>query len=131
MRSIPTVALAGQWKKFGRRSRLLEPSEIQAWWAAVHELRSDTSRRALIALLLTGLRINEALGLRWSNVDQVKRQLTITDSKTGRFVKTIGPELAARFAAERPLRDGPVSRPGIYELPWRCREARRQGDYRT
>ena len=108
MRSVPTVALAGQWKKIVRRSRLLEPSEIPAWWAAVHELRSDASRRALIALLLTGLRINEALGLRWSNVDEVKRQVTIDDSKTGRFVKIIGPELAARFAAERPLRDGPV-----------------------
>ena len=108
MRTVPTAALVGQWKKVVPRSRLLEPSEVPAWWAAVHELRSDASRRALIALLLTGLRVNEALRLRWSNIDVTKRHLTIGDSKTGSFVKIIGPELAARFAAQRPLRDGPV-----------------------
>jgi integrase len=32
----------------------------------------------------------------------------IRESKTGGFVKFIGPELAARFETERPLRDGPV-----------------------
>jgi integrase len=108
MRMVPTVALAGQWKKVARRSRLLEPSEVPAWWNAVNELRSDASRRALITLLLTGLRLNEALGLKWSNVDEAKRQLTIDASKTGGFVKMIGPELAERFAAQRPLRDGKV-----------------------
>src|SRR3954449_9684526 len=88
MRVVPTVALAGQWKKLARRSRLLEPDEVAPWWAAVNQLRSEASRRVLVALLLTGLRVSEALALRWSDVDAVKQQIHIRDSKTGAFTKT-------------------------------------------
>jgi integrase len=105
MRVVPTAALAGQWKKIARRTRLLEPSEVPAWWVGLHKLRSEDSRKALITLLLTGLRLNEALDLQWSDVHEGMRQLTVKDSKTGGFVKYIGPELAVRFAAERPPRD--------------------------
>ena len=105
MRVVPTVALAGQWKKVARRTRLLEPSEVPAWWAGLHKLRSEGSRRALTTLLLTGLRLNKALNLQWNDVHEGMQQLIVKDSKTGGFVKYIGPELAARFAAERPPRE--------------------------
>lgn len=108
LRVIPTNALAGQWKSLPRRSRVLDASEVAAWWIAVQSLRSDASRRALVTLLLTGLRVSEVLRLQWRDVDELGHQLRIGDSKTGSFVKTIGPELAAMLAGERPAAGGTV-----------------------
>ena len=64
-------------------------------------LRSERSKRALKTLLLTGLRVQEALGLSWRNVEEDKRRLIISDSKTGGFVKIIGPRLSAMLAEWR------------------------------
>ena len=94
MKRVPTESLAGGWKTLARKTTLLEPDEMPSWWAAVSGLKSDESRRALQALLITGLRVNELLRLRWSDVDKSRHRLTITDSKTGAFEKIIGPELA-------------------------------------
>jgi integrase len=52
-------------------------------------------------LLLTGLRAQEALRLDWRDVEENRRRLTIADSKTGGFVKIIGPRLAAMLAEQR------------------------------
>lgn len=109
MKLVPTESLAGSWKKLARRTTLLEPDELPAWWAAVSGLKSESSRLALQALLLSGLRVNEVLQLRWEDVDEARGRLVIADSKTGRFEKAIGSELAyllsqARLAGEH----GPV-----------------------
>jgi integrase len=108
MKRIPTESLAGEWKTLDRKTTLLEPGELPAWWAAVSGLRSEASRRALQSLLVTGLRVNELLRLRWSDVDTCKYRLTIADSKTGAFEKVIGPELAGWLAQWRP--DDPDAR---------------------
>jgi integrase len=72
MKRIPTEALAGGgWKTLARRTSLLEPDELPAWWEAVGDLQDEQSRRALQALLVTGLRLNELLQLQWSDVDEV------------------------------------------------------------
>jgi integrase len=102
MKRVPTESLAGGWKTLDRKTTLLEPDELPAWWAGVSGLRSEASRRALQALLVTGLRVNELLSLRWSDVDEARRRLTIIDSKTGAFEKIIGPELADWLAQWRP-----------------------------
>jgi len=92
-----TAALAGQWVPMKRRTTVLEPAELPAWWAAVNGLRSLDSSRALQLLLLTGLRVSEALQLDWGDVDLAGRRLDVHRSKTTAFVKTIGPELAQRL----------------------------------
>ena len=45
---------------------------------------------AVKLLLLTGMRLREALGLRWSEVDPDKRLLRLERSKTGRSVRPLG-----------------------------------------
>jgi integrase len=74
---------------------VLEPHEVGAWLKGVEGLHSDRSKRALLTLLLTGLRAQEALQLDWRDVDEYRRRLIIADSKTGGFTKIIGPRLAA------------------------------------
>jgi integrase len=86
MKRVPTEILTGNWPTLSRKTTLLEPDELPAWWAAVDKLKSEPSRRALQALLVTG-RVNELLQLRWADVDEARRRLTIKDSKTGAFEK--------------------------------------------
>jgi integrase len=95
MKTIPTMSLQGAWRKLDRRTNVLEPQELGPWLKGVEGLHSDRSKRALCTLLLTGLRAQEALQLDWRDVDEDRRLLTIADSKTGGFVKLIGPRLAA------------------------------------
>jgi integrase len=101
MKAIPTTSLQGAWRTLDRRTNVLEPHEIGAWLNGVEGLQSDVSPRALVTLLLTGLRAQEALKLDWQNVDEDRRRLIIADSKTGGFTKTIGPRLAERLGEWR------------------------------
>jgi integrase len=101
MKAIPTASLQGAWRTLKRRERVLEPHEIGPWLSAVERLHSDHSRRALLTLLMSGLRVQEALKLDWRNVDDNRRRLTIADSKTGGFVKFVGPRLAGMLAEWR------------------------------
>ena len=101
MKCVATDSLRGSWKTLPRRASVLEPSELPAWWKAVDDLRSADSSRALQCLLLTGLRLNEVLQLDWRDIDEKRRRLTIADSKTGAFVKIIGPKLAGLLAKWR------------------------------
>lgn len=115
MKVVPTETLSGGWRSLGRKTTLLQPEELPAWWAAVGFLKSDASRRALHSLLLTGLRVSELLGLNWSDFDHANRRLIIRDSKTGAFAKVIGPELASwlgRWRSDDQLT--PVF--GVYDL---------------
>jgi integrase len=101
MKIIPTASLQGAWRTLERRSRVLEPQEIEPWLKGVERLHSDHSRRALLTLLLTGLRAQEALKLDWRNVEEDRQRLIIVDSKTGGFTKIIGPQLAGMLAEWR------------------------------
>jgi integrase len=108
MKAIPTASLQGAWRTLDRRTNVLEPSEIAPWLKGVEGLHSNRSKRALLTLLLTGLRAQEALQLDWHDVDEDRRRLIIADSKTGGFVKVIGPRLAAWLTT---WRDGRVKGP--------------------
>jgi integrase len=109
MKSVPTAALRGAWRTLERRSRVLEPAEVAAWLRGIYGLRSERSKRALQTLLLTGLRVQEALRLDWRDVHEDARRLNIGDSKTGGFIKIIGPRLAAMLGEWRGGRErGPV-----------------------
>jgi integrase len=98
MKVVPTISLAREWKTLDRKTSVLEPHELRPWWLAVEGLHSHNSRRALQALLLTGLRVSELLYIRWEDVDLPRRRLRILGSKTGRFEKFIGTELQRRIA---------------------------------
>jgi hypothetical protein len=56
MKHVPTESLTGTWKSLPRKTTLLQPDELPAWWKAVSKLKSEPSQRALLSLLITGLK---------------------------------------------------------------------------
>lgn len=68
------------WFRVQRRNTLIKPHELGAWLKAVEELKSDWGDYFLF-LLLTGLRREEALGLRWDDVDFIGRTFVVRDTK--------------------------------------------------
>ena len=76
------------WKRVERRTRYIEPEQLRDWWSAVHSLKNkpqypsrEVLRDYLLLLLFTGLRRNEALCLRWENVNLDRGTLCALDTK--------------------------------------------------
>ena len=65
------------------RNTVIKPHELGPWLKAVENLASDWGDYFLF-LLLTGLRREEALGLRWADVDFVGRTFIVRDTKNHR-----------------------------------------------
>ncbi len=97
---------ARAWNARTRRTRHLSPTGVSAYWTVLEGLPSQEGALGLRVLLLTGLRKGELLNLRWRDVDLDRRILHIRDSKTGSFVKPIGPHVAAilheRYRHQKP-----------------------------
>jgi integrase len=70
-----------EYKMLGEALRLADAKRI--WPAAVAAARF---------LALTGWRSGEALGLRWADIDLVRRAATLPDTKTGRSVRPLSRE---------------------------------------
>jgi integrase len=70
-----------EYKMLGEALRLADAKRI--WPAAVAAARF---------LALTGWRSGEALGLRWADIDLVRRTATLPDTKTGRSVRPLSRE---------------------------------------
>lgn len=102
------------WNRVKRRSTYIKPDQLAKWFAAVLELKADPTRHEfctaadwLLLTMLTGLRRNEGLSLRWSDVDLGNKTLTLRDTKNHEdhtlplsdYVHEI---LAARFENRRP-----------------------------
>jgi integrase len=76
------------WNRIERRTRYVEPEQLRDWWTAVQSLENkpqypsrEVLRDYLLVLLFTGLRRNEALCLRWDNVNLVRGTLCAVDTK--------------------------------------------------
>jgi integrase len=76
------------------RDRFLSPDEIQRLIGALETAeRNGAAWQAVTAvrlILATGLRKEEALGLRWSEVDFDRKRLVLASTKTGRSVRPLG-----------------------------------------
>ena len=68
------------WFRVQRKNTMIKPHELGPWLKAVGELESDWADYFLF-LLLTGLRKEEGLGLRWEDVDFVGRTFVVRDTK--------------------------------------------------
>ncbi len=66
---VRRLSQARIWNRNRRRDSFIAPHELKAWFRAVGRLESDTIRDFLVVCLLTGLRRNEATGLRWEHLD--------------------------------------------------------------
>lgn len=71
------------WYKVDRRRTLIKNSDLPAWSKAVESLGNPITRDFLLFLIYTGLRRNEAAGLRWDQVDFQEGCFTIPDTKNG------------------------------------------------
>ncbi len=124
------------------RERFLSEEEFRRLGRALAETGKGSSVHAVAAirlLLLTGLRRNEVLTLRWRDVDLDARELKLEDSKTGARVAPLSPE-AARVLACIPRLEGnphviPGQKPGTHlrnlNDPWdRIRRSAKLDDVR-
>lgn len=77
----------------GKRERRLSDVEYAALGAALRQAEAKHVWPAAVAaarfLVLTGWRSGEALGLRWADVDLVRRTATLTDTKSGRSMRPL------------------------------------------
>lgn len=73
-----------QWNKVERRRSFLKSQELKPWYDAAKNIPNPIIRDYLLLILFTGLRENEGLKLKWSNVDMVDKSFTVTDTKNGR-----------------------------------------------
>ncbi|MBL0226091.1 MAG: integrase family protein [Geobacteraceae bacterium] len=70
-----------QWNKIERRRTFIKPHFMQSWYNAVNELNNPVVSCHLLLLVYTGLRKNESLQLKWTEVDMKDKSFTITDPK--------------------------------------------------
>ena len=73
-----------QWFKVGRRQTVIKEHELPVWHTSLQNVANPVIRDFLLLLLLTGLRKNEALGLRWQDVDMQGKSFTIPETKNGK-----------------------------------------------
>lgn len=81
---VKAISETRAWYRVDRRSTLIKPHELKFWFDAVRTLPSKDISDYFVTLLLTGLRRDEALNLKWSDVDLKGRALTIVDPKNRR-----------------------------------------------
>ncbi len=99
-----------------RRERFLSREELVRLGEAladpvVTSRHSPYALAAIAMLLLTGMRLNEVLKLRWSEVDSERGLLLLSDSKTGRKPIILG-EPALRLLADMPRMESDWVFPG-------------------
>jgi integrase len=80
----PNPAARVQTYKEHSRERWITPAELPALVAAIDAEPSEYVRAALKLYLVTGLRRNELLALRWKDVDLERREIRLGDTKAGR-----------------------------------------------
>jgi integrase len=76
----------------GRRERRVSDAEYAALGVAFRQADASIWPPSIAAarfLALTGWRSGEALGLRWSEIDLMRRTATLSDTKTGRSVRPL------------------------------------------
>jgi integrase len=76
------------WNRVKRRTTYIKPSQLKPWFEAVFVLKTDPEKREacaiadwLLVTVLTGLRRNEGLLLKWADVDLANKALTVRDTK--------------------------------------------------
>lgn len=78
---VKKLSQTKSWHRVDRRRTVIKPHELGAWVDAVLKLPSEAMRDYHLLVLLTGLRRQEALNLKWSEVDFAGRTLTVLDPK--------------------------------------------------
>lgn len=76
------------WNRVQRRTTYIKSTQLEAWFGAVLKLKADPEKQEacaiadwLLVTVLTGLRRNEGLRLKWADVDLSHKTLTVRDTK--------------------------------------------------
>lgn len=78
---VNRISKTGGWYKIKRRESIIKPAQLADWYEAVSDLPNQTPRDYLIFLLFTGMRRQEAAQLKWDQIDEKSKTLTIPDTK--------------------------------------------------
>ena len=83
---VSRLTKARLWHRVHPRTGVIPEAKIGAWYRAVKQLKNKTVSDYFLLLLFTGMRRNETLMLRWTDIDFQEKTLTIPRerSKTGR-----------------------------------------------
>lgn len=102
--------------RFGeaKRDRWVTPEELPRLAQAINEEPNPVARHALWLYLLTGCRKTEILGAQWADVDWIRAELCLPDTKAGRvhYIPLSAPAMAL-------LRSIPRAEGSPYLLPGR------------
>lgn len=91
------------WSKVAKRTDVIDPDDMKAWYSAVIELSSDTMRDYILFCFFTGLRRSAASKLKWSNINKKSRILTVPadDDKTSKEQRLPIPEFVWQILEHR------------------------------
>lgn len=103
------------------KSGSLEKSQLKAWFEAVSNGGNPVSSAYLQAVLLTGARPGEILGMKWSDVNLLWKGLTIRDKVEGERVIPLTPYVS-HLLATLPRRNpfvfsSPTAKGGAISIP--------------
>ena len=105
-----------QWHNLDRRTRTIPSDRLADFYAAARKLPSDIQRDLVLLGLFTGMRENEAAGLRWDEVDLIGRALRLPEARMkGRKAFTLPmSDVVYRILMARRIigREGPFVFPG-------------------
>lgn len=85
---VKVLSQTRAWYKIDRRRTLVKPHDLPAFFDGLKKLEGESPRGPVVAdyirvLLFTGLRRNEAAGMRWKDVDFKAQSFTIAQTKNG------------------------------------------------
>lgn len=98
----PTDALKdiGLWSKPTRRNRIIPSEKLAEWYNAVLSLPNKKAKVYLLMLLYTGIRADEAITLKWADVDFADDAITFRDTKNKSDFTTYIPKALKPYLRE-------------------------------
>ena len=78
---VSIITQTKTWYRVERRQTIIKNHDLASWFEAVDLLNSDLVKDYLKVLLFTGLRRQEAMKLRWDQVNLKAKTLTVIDTK--------------------------------------------------
>ena len=112
---VSIITQTKTWYRVERRQTIIKNHDLASWFDAVDSLNGDLVKDYLKVLLFTGLRRQEAMKLRWDQVDLKAKTLTIIDTKNRNpLTLPLGPFILKLLKARKSnATDSPFVFPGI------------------
>ncbi|MBC7718352.1 MAG: integrase family protein [Chitinophagaceae bacterium] len=85
--------------KAGTKKDVLQRGQLEAWFSAVRQINNPTISACLQTLLLTGARLNEVLTMRWDDVNNQWKGISINDKVEGAREIPLTPYVESLIAA--------------------------------